>query len=101
MSWHSFWHGVKHDASKAGHAIEGVGKKVLHGAEGAGKAVLNGAEGVIGGVMNGITGGLMGMNDADIAQMEQMMTGGMEMGMVFQIFDSFQNTMPKSGDSNN
>lgn len=100
MSWHSFWHGVKHDCSKAGHAIEGVGKKVLHGAESVGKTVLNDAEGVIGGVMNGITGGFMGMNEADIAQMEQMMMGGMEMGMIFQIFDSFQSTMSKPGSNN-
>ncbi|MDG0025470.1 hypothetical protein [Trinickia sp. Y13] len=93
MSWHSFWHGVKHDFSKAGHAIEGVGKKVLNGAEGV-------VGGVIGGVMGGITGGLMGMNDADIAQLEQLMTGGMEMGMMTQIFDSFQNTMSKPGNNN-
>lgn len=89
MSWHSFWHGVKHDFGK-----------VLHGAEGAGKTILGGAEGIIGGVMNGITGGLMGMNEADIAQMEQMMMGGMEMGMTFQIFDSFQSTMSKPGSNN-
>ncbi len=100
MSWHSFWHGVKHDFSKAGHAIEGAGKKVLHGAEGVGKKVLNGAEDVIGGVMNGITGGLMGMNEADIAAMEQIMMGTTEMSMLFQIFDSFQNTMPKSDNNN-
>lgn len=92
MSWHSFWHGVKHDASKVGHAIEGVGKKVLNGTEGV-------VGGVIGGVLGGITGGLMGLNDADLAQIENLMTGGMEMSMLFQTFDTFQNTMPK--DNNN
>ena len=92
MSWHSFWHGVKHDAGKVGHALEGVGKKVLNGAEGA-------VGGVIGGILGGITGGLMGMNDADLAQIENLMSGGMEMSMLFQTFDTFQNTMPK--DNNN
>lgn len=93
MSWHSFWHGAKKDLGKVGHAIEGVGKKALNGAEG----VIGG---VIGGVMGGITGGMMGMNDQDLAQMEQLMSGGMEMSMLFQVFDTFQNTMPKSDNSN-
>ena len=93
MSWHSFIHGLKHDLSKAGHAIEGAGKTVLKGAEGV-------VGGVIGDVLGGITGGLMGLNDADLEQMENLMMGGMETGMVFQIFNSFSSSMPKP-DSNN
>jgi len=42
----------------------------------------------------------MGMNDQDLEQIEQIMSGGMEMGMLFQVFDSFQNTMPKSDNNN-
>jgi predicted lipid-binding transport protein (Tim44 family) len=104
MSWHSFVHGLKHDLSKAGHAIENVGGKVLHGAEDVvgGVAGLAGGlvGGVLGGLMDGITGGLMGMNDADLGQIENLLTGGMETGMAFQIFNSFSSTMPKP-DSNN